>query len=122
MKIKFKKTTSPKVKSRLKVKARIRRKIDGTPERPRLSVYKSSSHIYAQIIDDVKGVTLASASSLKVTDKLNGVDMAKAIGKKIAEEAKSKNISTVVFDRNGFIYHGRIKAVADAAREAGLNF
>lgn len=122
MKIKFKKTTSPKVKSRLKIKGRIRSKIAGSTERPRLSVYKSSTHIYAQIVDDVKQVTLASASSLKIAEKLNGVEMAKAVGKKLAEEAQAKNIKNVVFDRNGFIFHGRVKAVAEAAREAGLNF
>ncbi|MEC9282122.1 MAG: 50S ribosomal protein L18 [Bdellovibrionota bacterium] len=122
MKIKFKKTTSPKVKSRLKVKARIRRKIDGTPERPRLSVYKSLTHVYAQIIDDQGNTTLASASSLKFTEKMSGVDKAKAVGKAVAEAAQAKNIKNVVFDRNGFIFHGKIKAVAEAAREAGLNF
>ncbi len=105
--------------------ARIREKIAGTPERPRLAVFRSGKHLYAQIIDDSKGVTIVSASTLdkglkgKVGDTIEG---AKKIGATIAEKAKSKNIQTVVFDRGGFQYHGRIKALADAAREAGLKF
>lgn len=122
MKIKFKKSTSPKEVSRLKRKARIRNKIEGTSERPRLSVFRSANHVYAQVVDDVNQKTIASASSLKLDGKKSGVELAKEVGAKIAAEAKDKNISTVVFDRNGFIFHGKIKAIADAAREAGLKF
>jgi large subunit ribosomal protein L18 len=122
MRIKFKKSTSSKVIGRLKKKGRIRNKISGTSERPRLSVYRSTNHIYAQVIDDVAQKTIASASSLKVSEKLSGVEMAKKVGEMIAASAKEKNVESVVFDRNGFIFHGKIKAVADAAREAGLKF
>lgn len=121
MKIKFKKSTAKKVVGRLKKKARIRNKISGTPERPRLSVYKSGMHTYAQIIDDVNGKTLASASTLKITSG-KGLERAAEVGKAIAKLASDKSVVGVVFDRNGFIYHGKIKAVADAAREAGLKF
>ena len=103
---------------------RIRKKINGTAERPRLVVFRSSKHIYAQIIDDLAGATLASASTLSLEGdniRLN-VENAKLVGKKVAEEAIKKSITSVVFDRNGFVYHGRIKAVADGAREGGLNF
>lgn len=105
-------------------KARIRGKISGTAERPRLSVFRSAKHIYAQVIDDEAGVTLASASTLaKGTDASgNKTDKAKAIGTTVANLCKDKGIETVVFDRNGFLYHGRIKALADSAREAGLKF
>ena len=101
---------------------RIRRTISGTAERPRLAVFRSGKHIYAQVIDDVKGATLVAASTLDADLKGVGdtVDGAKKIGAKIAEKAKSKSIENVVFDRGGFRYHGRIKALADAAREAGL--
>lgn len=111
--------------TRKRRQARIREKIAGTPERPRLAVFRSGKHLYAQIIDDSKGVTIASASTLdkdlkgKVGDTVAG---AKKIGSVIAEKAKSKKIENVVFDRGGFQYHGRIKALADAAREAGLKF
>lgn len=110
--------------ARKKRKVRIRKKINGTASRPRLVVFRSNKHIYAQIIDDQAGVTLVSAS----TKVLEGdqvhltVENAKLVGKRVAEEATKKNISTVVFDRNGFVYHGRVKAVADGAREGGLNF
>lgn len=110
--------------ARKKRKMRIRKKINGTPERPRLVVFRSSKHIYAQIIDDLAGATLASASTLSLEGdniRLN-VENAKLVGKKVAEEAIKKSITSVVFDRNGFVYHGRIKAVADGAREGGLNF
>ena len=102
---------------------RIRGKISGTAERPRLSVYRSNKNIYAQLIDDVAGVTLASASTLdeNVSDATK-VEQAAAVGKAIAEAAKAKNISTVVFDRSGYLYHGRVQALADAARENGLDF
>ena len=101
---------------------RVRKKIFGTPERPRLSVYRSSKNIYAQIIDDTKGVTLISSSSLELKIKNNNLEAAAAVGKDIAEKAKKAKIKTVVFDRGGYIYHGRVKALADAARENGLEF
>ena len=112
---------------RLKRKNRVRNKVRGTVEQPRLSVFRSGKHIYAQIIEDVNGKTLAAASTVN-KDVANGVkstgnvEAAKAVGKAIAEQALSKNIKQVVFDRNGFLYHGRVKALADAAREAGLSF
>ena len=110
--------------------AAVRRKVKlaaGTSGRARLSVFRSSKHIYAQLIDDVKGATLAAASSLEKTTRegaKTGADIAaaKAVGKLIAERAKEKGIKDVVFDRGGYLYHGRIKALADAAREGGLNF
>ncbi|MGE4440903.1 MAG: 50S ribosomal protein L18 [Desulfomicrobium sp.] len=110
--------------ARKKRKMRIRKKINGTPERPRLVVFRSSKHIYAQIIDDLAGATLASASTLSLEGEniRLTVENAKLVGKKVAEEAIKKSITSVVFDRNGFVYHGRIKAVADGAREGGLNF
>ncbi|HTB98034.1 MAG TPA: 50S ribosomal protein L18 [Terracidiphilus sp.] len=108
---------------RQRIHARIRQKLSGTSERPRLNVYRSLNHIYVQIIDDQKGETLVSASTLAQKVKTGGnVAAAKEIGKAIAEAAKEKGIKSVVFDRGGFLYHGRIKAVADAAREAGLEF
>lgn len=112
--------------ARQRRKIRIRKKIFGTAERPRLVVYRSNLHIYAQIVDDEKGATLASASTLILRKGEAGASCNKAgaelVGKEIARLAKENNISRVVFDRNGFIYHGRIKAVADGAREAGLEF
>src|SRR5215469_2122227 len=108
---------------RKRIHARIREKLSGTTERPRLNVYRSLNHIYAQVIDDQKGETLASASTLALKLKTGGnVTAAKEIGKAIAERAKEKGIKQVVFDRGGFLYHGRIKALAEAAREAGLEF
>lgn len=104
---------------------RIRKNLSGTPERPRLSVYRSNSHIYAQIIDDVNQVTLVAASSMEKGNKLeNGsnIEAAKAVGTIIAKKALEKNITTVVYDRGGYLYHGRVKALAEAAREAGLKF
>ncbi len=102
---------------------RVRKKISGTPERPRLNVFRSNAHIYAQIIDDVNGVTLASASSLDLKLENGGnVKAAQEVGTEIANRAKEKEITTVVFDRGGYIFHGRVKALADAAREAGLQF
>ena len=106
---------------RKRIHARIRRKLAGTAERPRLNVYRSVSHIYAQVIDDAAGVTIASASTIK-TKTGGNVAAAKEIGKTIAELAKEKGVTKVVFDRGGYLYHGRIKALADAAREAGLEF
>lgn len=108
---------------RLKKKIRIRKKITGTTASPRLSVYKSLSHIYAQLIDDDSGKTIASVSSLKLDTKgKKGMEVAALVGSEIAKAAKSLKLETVVFDRNGFIYHGKIKAIADAARENGLKF
>jgi large subunit ribosomal protein L18 len=108
------------------VHERIRKKVQGTAERPRLNVYRSLNHIYVQVIDDLNGKTLVSASTAegKKGERRTGgnVAAAKAIGKTIAERAKAKGIEKVVFDRGGYLYHGRIKAVADAAREAGLQF
>ncbi len=105
----------------------IRVKLSGTTEAPRLAVYRSTKHIYAQLIDDVKGVTVASASSVdkELKEKLGhggNIDAAKAVGEAIAKKALKAGVKDVVFDRGGFLYHGRIAAVADAAREAGLNF
>ncbi len=112
--------------TRQRVHDRIRKKVMGTAERPRLNVYRSLNHIYVQVIDDLKGVTLVSASTAEgkkeARAKGGNVASAKAIGKNVAERAKAKGITKVVFDRGGYIYHGRVKAVADAAREAGLQF
>ena len=118
---------NPKLAARLKRRQRIRRKVSGSEARPRLSVFRSTRHIYAQIIDDGKGQTLVAASTLsgEIRDKLSGLkkaDAAKEVGKLLAAKAREKGIARVVFDRNGFIYHGRVKALADAARETGLNF
>ena|SRR5687768_10563766 len=115
---------SSKNELRLKRKQRIRRKVSGTTERPRLTVYKSLKHIYAQVVDDTAGKTVAFASSLskelKGKDEGDKKESAKRVGKLIAEKCKAAKVEAVVFDRNGFPYHGRIAAVADAAREAGL--
>jgi large subunit ribosomal protein L18 len=108
---------------RKRIHARIREKLSGTTERPRLNVYRSLNHIYAQVIDDQKGETLASASSLQMKLKTGGnLATAREIGKAVAEKAIEKGVKRVVFDRGGYLYHGRIKALADAAREAGLEF
>ena len=118
---------NPRQEARLKRKKRIRTKIWGSPERPRLSVFRSSRHIYAQVIDDVNGVTLAAVSTLnpeiRQQEKVKGkIEDAKRVGKMIADKAKAQGINKVVFDRNGFLYHGRVRALATAAREAGLEF
>ena len=108
---------------RQRVHDRIRAKMNGTPERPRLNVYRSLNHIYVQVIDDSQGVTLVSASTVAAKIKTGGnVAAAKEVGKLVAERAQEKGIKKVVFDRGGYLYHGRIKALADAAREAGLDF
>jgi large subunit ribosomal protein L18 len=116
-----------KIVGRERRKLRIRKKVTGTPERPRLSVFRSARHIYAQVIDDVGGATLAYASTL--SKDLKGsleedkkVDAAKKVGALIAKICKSKKIDRVVFDRNGYLYHGRVQALAQAARDAGLDF
>jgi large subunit ribosomal protein L18 len=117
--------TLSKEERRQRIKYRIRKKIKGTPERPRLCVFRSNKEIYAQIIDDTSGRTLVAASSMeKAMRNFKGTKTEKsiAVGKLIAEKAKQKGIHSVVFDRNGYLYHGRVKALADAAREAGLNF
>ena len=119
-----------KVASRAQRHRRVRKKVRGTPARPRLAVYRSNKHIYAQVIDDLSGSTVVSASSIELDGKkVDGkvqksatVDVAKAIGLRIGERAKDAGITTVVFDRGGFRYHGRIAGVADGAREAGLKF
>ena len=111
-----------KIARRLKIKAAIRTKVSGTAERPRLTVFRSNSQIYAQVIDDTKGVTLASASSLGIKDKMTKSEKAALVGKAIAEAAKKAGVNEVVFDRNGYLYHGRVQSLADAAREAGLQF
>ncbi|NLM84216.1 MAG: 50S ribosomal protein L18 [Clostridiales bacterium] len=109
---------------RLKRHKRVRGKISGTPERPRLNVFRSNMHIYAQIIDDVNGVTLCSASSVEKGFEGNGGNKegARKVGLMIAERAKAKGIEKVVFDRGGYIYHGRVKELAEGAREGGLEF
>jgi large subunit ribosomal protein L18 len=108
---------------RQRIHKRIRQRVNGTPERPRLSVYRSLKHIYAQVIDDRRGQTVVSASSLeKAAGGGGNLAGAKQVGKLIAERAKEKGVQRVVFDRGGFLYHGRLKALADAAREAGLEF
>ncbi len=112
-----------KVTQRQKIRFRIRKDVKGTTERPRLSVFKSNSSIYCQLIDDTKGQTLCMASSLdKSLKKGKKSEIAKQVGTIIASKAKGINIDSVVFDRGGFLYHGRIKALADGAREGGLNF
>ncbi len=107
---------------RIKRHRKIRQNLSGTETAPRLCVFRSNSAIYAQIIDDTKGVTLVSSSSLELKIKNNNLEAAAAVGKDIAEKAKKAKIKTVVFDRGGYIYHGRVKALADAARENGLEF
>jgi large subunit ribosomal protein L18 len=109
---------------RLRIHERIRNRLRGTTERPRLAVFRSVAHIYAQVIDDSQGTTLVAAASTDKAHKITGGNVAgaKAVGKLVAQRAKEKGINKVVFDRGGYLYHGRIKALADAAREAGLEF
>ena len=102
-------------------KFRVRKAIRGTAQKPRLSVFRSHFHIYAQLIDDTKGVTLAAASAAAIGEKVLNITTSKAVGKKLAEAARSSGIEQVVFDRGGYVYHGRVKALLDATREAGLN-
>lgn len=122
MKIKFSKHTSSKTVNRLKKKIRIRKVIQGSAERPRLCVYRSTKHIYVQIIDDAAQKTILTVSSLTLDSKSSGKEVAKEVGVKAAQEAVKKGIKQVVFDRNGFIYHGRVQSLAEGAREGGLNF
>ena len=120
----------PRVSSndvRMRIHERIRKHLSGSPARPRLAVFRSNKHIYAQIIDDSKGATLTTASTLDVDTKKaikqgGNIAAAKAVGKLVAERAKAKGIDAVLFDRGGYLYHGRVKALAEAAREAGLKF
>jgi len=113
-----------KVERRQKLKWRIRKKISGTAECPRLSVFRSNKEIYAQLVDDVNGITIASSNSRNKEIELKGnkVEISKSVGSSIASKAKAKGIERVVFDRGGYLYHGRVKAIADGAREGGLNF
>ncbi|MDO4224600.1 MAG: 50S ribosomal protein L18 [Bergeyella zoohelcum] len=111
-----------KLEKRNRIKRRVRGKISGSAELPRLSVYKSNKEIYAQLIDDNAGKTLASTSSRVLNAKGTKVEISAEVGKAIAEKAKAVGIESVVFDRNGFVYHGRVKALADGAREGGLKF
>lgn len=122
IRLKLKNKTAHKVTKRLKNKARIRKKVDGHGDRPRLSVFRSGRHVYAQIIDDTAGKTLVSYSTLEGNLKSKNIESAKQVGQEIAKRAMGKNIKNVVFDRSGYVFHGRIKAVADGAREAGLSF
>jgi len=120
-------TKSSKNATRRHVHERIRKKVEGTAERPRLNVYRSLNHIYVQLIDDAKGATIVAAHSAEGGEKGQqrsggNVAVAKQVGKTIAERAKSNGVKQVVFDRGGYLYHGRVKALADAAREAGLEF
>jgi large subunit ribosomal protein L18 len=120
--------TSPRLKARLRRKQHIRKHISGTAERPRMAVFRSSRHIYAQIIDDERGVTIAAASSLipEIRNKARSLEdkksEAKEVGRIIAQKAKEKDVNVVAFDRGGYLYHGRVSALADAARKVGLDF
>jgi len=115
---------NPRVRARLRRKTRIRQNLSGTAERPRLSVFRSNNHIYAQIVDDAAGNTLASASTLKldIEGHKSNISAATEVGKAIAAAATEAGVSSVLFDRNGYKYHGRVKALAEAAREGGLKF
>ena len=114
--------TKKKAKARLRIKTRVRGRVQGTAERPRLTVFRSNKQIYAQVIDDLAGRTLAAASSLGDDAKGAKLDQAVTVGKLIAEKAQAAGITQVVFDRNGYLYHGRIQKLAEAAREGGLKF
>lgn len=114
--------TVEKVRSRTRRHRRVRKKVVGTPDRPRLAVYRSNRHVYAQVIDDVSGRTLASASTLIVTSGEDPVARARAVGKAIADRAKEAGVEKVAFDRGGFQYHGQVRAVAEGARDGGLKF
>lgn len=122
IRIKIKNKTSHKATKRLKNKARIRKKVDGDSQRPRLTVYRSGRHIYAQIVDDSSGKTLVAYSTLEGNINRKNIEAAKQVGQELAKRALDKSIKNVVFDRSGYVFHGRVKAVADGAREAGLSF
>ena len=111
-----------KINRRNRIKAYIRRKVSGTAQKPRLTVFRSNTQIYAQLIDDVHGTTLASASSLGMKEKMTKTEQAAKVGAMVAKNAQEKGIKEVVFDRNGYLYHGRVKQLAEAAREGGLKF
>ena len=113
-----------KINRRAKIKRRIRKKVSGTAQLPRLTVFRSNKQIYAQLIDDTNGVTLVSASSYKndAAEKVTKIEQAAIVGKEVAEKAIKAGIEKVVFDRNGYLYHGRVKSLADSAREGGLKF
>ena len=116
-----------KTERRLKIKARVRGKVSGTPERPRLSVYRSNKQIYVQLINDIEGITIISASSrdkevVETCKGKPGIEIAKIVGKLAAQRAIEKGITEISFDRGGYLYHGRVKSLADAAREGGLKF
>ncbi|MDH6307317.1 large subunit ribosomal protein L18 [Dysgonomonas sp. PFB1-18] len=111
-----------KTDKRNKIKLRVRGKVSGTAERPRLTVFRSNKQIYAQVINDLTGKTLAAASSLKIADKAPKKEIAAKVGELIAKSAQEAGVTAVVFDRNGYLYHGRIKELADAARKGGLKF
>ena len=113
---------SVKLNRRLRIKAHIRHRISGTAQKPRLTVFRSNTQIYAQLIDDVNGVTLAAASSLGLKDKVTKTEQAASVGKLVAKAAQEAGVTNVIFDRNGYLYHGRVKQLAEAAREAGLKF
>ncbi len=118
-------TPKPRAEIRRAIHKRIRKKVEGTPERPRLCVFRSLNHIYVQVVDDAKGATLCAASTVEKSLNLKSggnLEAAKAVGKTIAERARAKGIESVVFDRGGYLYHGRVKSLAEAAREAGLKF
>lgn len=114
--------TNIKTEKRARLHKKIRTRVSGTGERPRLAVFRSNRYMYAQLIDDINGVTLVSASDLGLSDKITKVERAKKVGTLLAQNAKTKKITAVVFDRGGFSYRGRVQALADAAREAGLLF
>ncbi len=114
--------TNIKTEKRARLHKKIRTRVSGTAARPRLSVFRSNRYMYAQLIDDVNAVTLASASDISLDEKMTKVERAKTVGKTLADEAKKKNISVVVFDRGGFSYRGRVASLAEGAREGGLQF
>jgi large subunit ribosomal protein L18 len=114
--------TQIKTQKRNRLHKKIRTRVSGTEARPRLAVFRSNRYMYAQIIDDTKGMTLASASDISLSDTISKVERAKKVGALLAENAKKAKVSSVVFDRGGFAYRGRVQALADAAREAGLSF
>src|SRR5690349_22490308 len=107
---------------RARIKSGVRKKVSGTTDRPRLSVFRSNTGIYAQIIDDIKGVTIAAASTVELGKKTVNLENSKSVGKKLAEKAVASGVQSIVFDRNGYLYHGNIKAFAEGAREGGLKF
>ena len=113
---------SKKEERRLKIRRRIRKSVSGSMDRPRLSIFRSNKEIYAQIIDDVKGTTIVQASSKDLSSTGNKLDLSKEVGKVLAEKAKAGGVEGVVFDRSGYLYHGRVKSLAEGAREGGLKF